>query len=83
VWRLFAFSAAVTIPFDKDGLSVVQKTVEQSGSHGSITGKDSGPVLEGDIGGDDDGAVLVAFGDNLEQQLSPSFIQGGGIRARQ
>jgi hypothetical protein len=70
--RLFTFSAAVTIPFDKDGLSVVQKTVEQGGSHGGVTGEDSGPVLEGDIGGDDDGAMLVAFGDNLEQQLSAS-----------
>jgi len=46
---------------DKDGLSVVQKTVEQGGGHGSITGEDTGPVLEGDVGSDDSGAMLVAF----------------------
>ncbi len=55
---------------------MVQKTVQQGGSHGGITGEDSGPVLEGDIGGNDDGAVLVAFGDDLEQQLSTSLIEG-------
>ena len=29
-------------------------------------------MLEGDVGGDDNGAMLVAFGDELEQQLSTS-----------
>jgi hypothetical protein len=55
---------------------VVQKTVQQGGSHGSITGEDTGPVLEGDVGGDDNGAMLVAFGDDLEQQLSTSLVRG-------
>ena len=35
-------------------------------------------MLEGDVGGDDNGAMLVAFGDELEQQLSTS--RGEGIR---
>jgi len=55
---------------------VVEKTVQQGGGHGSITCENTGPVLEGDIGGDGDGAVLVAFGDNLEQELSTSLIEG-------
>ena len=62
---------------------MVQKTVQQGGSRGGITGEDSGPVLEGDIGGNDDGAVLVAFGDHLEQQLSTSLIEGRGSRVQQ
>jgi hypothetical protein len=55
---------------------VVQKTVQQGASHGGVTGEDTGPVLEGDIGGDDNGAMLVAFGDDLEQQLSTSLVRG-------
>ncbi len=33
-------------------------------------------MLEGDVGGDDNGAMLVAFGDDLEQQLSTSLVRG-------
>ncbi len=73
---LFAFSAAVAIAFDKDGLSVVEKTVQQGGGHGGVTSEDTGPVFEGDVGSDDDGAMLVAFGDNLEQELGTSLVEG-------
>jgi hypothetical protein len=55
---------------------VVQKTVQQGASHGGVTWEDAGPVLEGDVGGGDDGATFVAFGDNLEQQLSTSLVRG-------
>src|SRR5260370_22488397 len=74
---LFAFSAVVAITLDKDGLSVVEKTVQQGGGHGGVTSEDTGPVFEGDVGSDDDGAMLVAFGDNLEQELGTSLVEGG------
>jgi hypothetical protein len=47
-WQASVGSAAVAITFDKESLSVVQKTVQQGGGYGGVTGEDAGPVLEGD-----------------------------------
>ena len=55
---------------------MMQKAIEQSGGHGGVTGEDSRPVLEGDVGGDDDRASLVAFSDDLEEQPCTSLVQG-------
>jgi hypothetical protein len=68
-WGLFALCAAVAVAFDDNRLSVMQETIQQSGSQGGITGEDSWPVLEGNVGNDDDRAALVAFGDDLKEQL--------------
>ena len=38
-------------------------------------GEDSGPVLESDVGRDDDRAALVAFGDDLKEELGASLVQ--------
>jgi len=65
----FALCASVAVAFDDDGLSVMQKTIKQGGGHGGVTGEDSWPAFEGDVGGNDDRAALVAFGDNLKEQL--------------
>ena len=73
---LFALSAPIAVAFDDDGLCVMQKSIQQSGCHGGVTGEDSGPVFEGDVGGNDDRAALVAFGDNLKEQLCTAFVQG-------
>ena len=54
----------------------MQEAIQQSGSHGGITGKDSRPVLESDVGGDDDRAALVAFGDDLKEELAAALVQG-------
>ena len=72
----FSFGATVTVAFDEDWLRVMQEAIKQSGSHGGITDEDSGPVLEGDVGRDDDRAVLVAFGDDLKEQLCAPLVQG-------
>src|ERR1700730_6457068 len=53
----------------------MQETIQQSGSQGGITGEDARPILESDVGGDDDRAALVAFGDDLKEQLS-ALVQG-------
>jgi hypothetical protein len=58
------------ITFDEDGLSVMQETIQQRGSQGGITDEDSRPVLESDVGDDDDWAALVAFGDDLKERLN-------------
>jgi hypothetical protein len=48
--RLLAFGAAVTLAFDRDGLRVMQQAVQRRGGQGGIAGKDARPVLEGDVG---------------------------------
>ena len=73
---LFALCAAVAVAFDEHRLGVMQEAIQQSGSHGGITGEDSWPVLESDVGGDDDRAALVAFGDDLKEQLCAALVQG-------
>ena len=55
---------------------MMQETIQQSGSHGGVTSEDSGPILEGDVGSDDDRAALVAFGDDLKEELCASLVQG-------
>lgn len=72
----FSFGATVTVAFDEDWLRVMQEAIKQSGSHGGIAGEDSGPVLEGDVGRNDDRAALVAFGDDLKEQLCAPLVQG-------
>jgi hypothetical protein len=43
---LFALGAMVAVAFDDDGLCVMQKTIQQSGGHGGVTGEDSWPVFQ-------------------------------------
>ena len=72
----FTFGATVTVAFDEDWLRVMQEEIKQSGSHGGVPGEDSGPILESDVGRDDDRAALVAFGDDLKEELGASLVQG-------
>jgi hypothetical protein len=57
---LFALGATAAVAFDEQGLSVMQETIQQSGSQGGITGENARPVLESYVGGDDDRASLVS-----------------------
>jgi len=54
----------------------MQEAIQQSGSHGGVPGEDSGPILEGDVGRDDDRAALVTFGDDLKEEFGASLVQG-------
>ena len=44
--------------------------------------KDLGPLVEGKVGGDQDGATLVALAEDLEEQFRPGVGQGGRSPAR-
>src|SRR5579862_3338249 len=57
-------------------MGVVEEAVEESGGHSGVAGKDLGPVFEGDVGGDEDRAGLVAFADDLEEEFGSAFVQG-------
>jgi len=59
---------------------VVQEPIEGGRGNGAITVKDSGPLFEGLVGGDDDRTTFVALADNLEQQVdSVAFNSFGQI----
>ncbi len=55
-------------------VDIVGDAVEQSAGE-ALAGEDRGPLLEGQVGGDDRGSVLVALAEHVEQQLAPG-LQG-------
>jgi hypothetical protein len=55
---------------------VVKEAVEGSGGNGTVAVKDSRPLLEGFIGGEHDGATLVALTDDLENEVSAALVDG-------
>ena len=67
---------AVAFAFDEDGLGMVQEAVEDGGGQGAVVVEDLGPVFEGSVGGDDDGALLVALADDLEEQIGAVLVDG-------
>ena len=59
-----------------DGFGVVQESVEDGGGQGGVAIEDLRPVLEDAVGGDRDGATLVAMADDLEQQVGAGLVDG-------
>jgi hypothetical protein len=55
---------------------VVRETVQQGESEGASPAKMRRPVFESDVGGDEDRAALVAFGDDPKERLSTALIRG-------
>ena len=73
---LEAIFHAIACAFDQDDFGVMKEAVEDGGGNGAITVKDSWPLLEGFVGGEHDGAALVALADNLEQEIGPALVYG-------
>ena len=63
----------MSLNLDNDGM--VQQAVEQCGGH-DIIPKDSAPVPEAAIGGEDGSAHLVAGIDQLEEQVGAAELPG-------
>ena len=61
---------------DKDDFGVVEKAVEDGGGNGAVAIEDGGPLLEGFVGGEHDGAALVALADDLEEEVGAALIDG-------
>jgi hypothetical protein len=55
---------------------VVEKSVEDGGGDGGVAVEDGGPLLEGFVGGQHDGAVFVAGADDLEEQIRAVLVDG-------
>ncbi len=67
---------AIALPFDGDGFGMMKETIEDGGSEGAVVVEDLRPFLERLVGGEDDGAVLVALGDDLKEQVSAFAVDG-------
>ena len=66
---------AIAAAFDDEDLDVVGQAIDQSyGARG--VGEDGVPVLERQVGGDEQGPVLVAAADELKEQVGGPCVVG-------
>jgi len=67
---------AEAFALDDDGFRVMQQAIEDSRSQGAVVVEDFGPVLEGTVGGDHQGALLIAQADDLEEHVGAGLVDG-------
>ncbi len=67
-------SKALSLGGDDGG--VVGESIEQSGGELLVAAEDFDPFSECEVGGDDDASTLIAFGEQVEEQLAASAIEG-------
>ncbi|MGD0639069.1 MAG: hypothetical protein ABSA72_13630 [Nitrososphaerales archaeon] len=60
---------------DVEDMTVFDETIDESDDAG-CTGEDGRPVLEGEIGGDHDGVLLVAPADDVEEEVGRARVAG-------
>ena len=74
-WLVFHYILhPVAFPFHDDGLGVMQQPIEQCRCQRGIIVKNLRPIFEDPIRGDDDGSLLIALTDYLEEQIGAVFI---------
>src|SRR5512138_699949 len=54
----------------------MREPVEQRGGELLVAAEDFDPLAEGQVGGDDDAAALVAVGEHVEEQLAAHAVEG-------
>jgi len=69
----FAFAEAIALAFDEQEINVVGEAIDERGDACGI-GKDSVPVFEDAIGGDQNRAAFVATIDDFEEQVSSAGV---------
>ena len=62
--------------FDDDRLGVMEEAVQNGGGEGAVVVEDPGPLFEGLVGGQHDGAAFVALADDLEEQIGAVLVDG-------
>ena len=72
---LLAVFEPIAVAVHLEDVNVVGEAIEQRAGQ-ALGGEHAGPLVEGQIAGDDDGAAFVALAEDLEQQL------GAGRRER-
>ena len=71
----FGLAPAIAPTFDEEDLDVVSQAVDQGDGAGGV-GEDGVPVLERQVGCDEQGAVLVTTADELEEQVGGAGVVG-------
>src|SRR5216683_1906662 len=66
---------SIALTTDVDGGRVVEQAVDDGGS-GDLVSENSAPLGVGLVRGDDDAALGVALGDELEQETGRDLVQG-------
>ncbi len=72
---LLGLLEAIGRAVDVDDLGVVDEAIDERDDTGGV-GKDLAPFGEGAVGGDEGGFVLVAPGDDLEEQIGMAVRVG-------
>ena len=62
--------------FDDDRLGVMKEPVQNRRREGAVIVEDAGPLFERLVGGQHDGAALVALADDLEKQIGAVLVDG-------
>ena len=65
---VLALFEPVTLAVHLEDVNVVGETIEQRASE-ALGGEHTGPLIEGQVAGNDNRAALVALAEDLEQQL--------------
>ena len=61
---------------------MVQESIENGGGEGGVVIEDLGPIFEGTVGGNDDGAALIAKADDLKQEIGAMLVDGQKTNSR-
>ena len=67
---------AKAAPFDDDRFGVMEESVQNRRGEGSVIIEDAGPLFEGFVGGQHDGAAFLALADDLEKQIGTMLVDG-------
>ena len=70
-----SFTPAIAAALKDEDLDVVGESVDEGDGARGI-GEDGVPVFEGQVGGDEQGAVLVAAADELEEEVGSASVVG-------
>ena len=62
--------------FDDEGVGMMEEAIQDCGGNGAVVIENRGPMFEGFVGGQGDGAAFIALADDLEEQISPFLIDG-------
>ena len=55
---------------------MVEEAVEDGAGDGAVVVEDAGPLLEGLVGGHDEGTTFVALADDLEEEVGTVLVDG-------
>ena len=70
------FFHPVAFSLNDNGFSVMQESVKERRREGAVVVKDLGPVFEGPVGSDDEGAAFIPMADDLEEEIGAGLVDG-------